>query len=350
MSTSVASILDLLKSYDTPTSLYTLSHSITQLKHFHPDYISHIVSLKCTDKEQSKAHSTFLLNLASQDTISITLILQNIFGGWHEDNEFLGNTFNTISCILEIAPSAGSILTTFLTSFFPHQVRPLEHHKVYVRNCLDLLRVCCKLRWLQSFVVDLIICKAVYMDKETINTQNTNNNTSLTRNTFAEDSKKALAILLLLKDYISNIPYDIQLCSSLLKSFQSHILNHQVEDTKHTLNFYHDICLKWNDFGNRFLGLLFSRLGNGNRKNILVLIAAFTAQLQSIDTKLVIDLLSQQKDAIDAIAYITNFGKPREKALINIGVFPMLSNLQESLPTPITTDHAMDKSPPPRNQ
>ena len=193
MSTSATSILDLLKSYDTPASLHTLSHSITHLKHFHPGLHLPHSKLKMHNNEQSKAHSTFLLNLASQDTISITLILQNIFGGWHEDSEFLGNTFNTILGILEVAPSSGSILTTFLTNFFPHQVRPLEHHKVYARNCLDLLRVCCKLRWLQSFVVDLIICKAVYMDKDPIiPTQSTDNNTSLQETHLLKTARKPL--------------------------------------------------------------------------------------------------------------------------------------------------------------
>lgn len=353
MSTSTTGFIDLLKSYDTPASLHTLAHSITHLKRFHPDSIPHIVSLRCTDNDQSKAHSTFLLNLASQDTISITLILQNVFGGWHENSDFVENTCNTILGILEVAPSSGGILTTFLSSFFPHQVRPLEHHAVYVRNCLGLLRACHKFRWLQSFVIDLIICKAVYMDKDTtVPAQGTdnNNNASLSRNTFAEDSKKALAILLLLKEYIWSVPYDIQLCSSLLKAFQSHILDHHLEHPKHTLHLYHDICLKWSDFGNRLLGHLFSHLGDGNKKNIIALIAAFTAQVQSVDTKLVIDLLNQQKNAVDAIEYITCLRKHREKKSptnITAGVFPLLNSLQEA--ALITTEHGVDKSLPSRN-
>lgn len=190
------------------------------------------------------------------------------------------------------------------------------------------------------------------MDKDPIlPSQSTDNTASLAGNTFAEDSKKALAILLLLKEYILSIPYDIQLCSSLLKSFQSHTLSHQFEYPKHTLNLYYDICLKWSDFGNRLLGLLFSRLGGGNRKGIIALITAFTAQVQSIDTKLVIDLLSQQKGAIDAVDYVTHFrGSKSLTSMSTDGVFPLLSSLQESLPPSITTEHAMDKSLSPRNQ
>lgn len=194
------------------------------------------------------------------------------------------------------------------------------------------------------------------MDKDTIipSTQSTSDATSLAGSTFTEDSKKALAILLLLKEYISSVAYDIQLCSFLLKSLHSHVLGHPLEYPKHTLNLYHDLCLKWSDFGNRLLGLLFSRLGGGNRQSIIALITAFTAQVQSIDTKLVIDLLSQHKDTIDAVEYVAHFRRSREKSLTGIsttgGAFPLLSNLQEPAHPSTSIDHVVDKSVSPHNQ
>ena len=137
----------------------------------------------------------------------------------------------------------------------------------------------------------------------------------------------------------------LQLCSSLLKPFHSHILNHShhFEYPKHTLNFYYDLCLLWSDFGNRFLGSLFIHLNtcHGDKQDVVALIVAFTIRLKYMDTKLVIDLLAQQRDSIDAIDYIKTSreagGNPSIKTK---SAFPALTTLDEAYST--TTTHAID--------